>query len=171
MHHPLVLLIHSLNPFLSYRIQWDLLRAEHWLYPLKLCPTNLGMSNLDKSRVATMLFFRFSHLPILVVFVLRRKEDKMFIQFVASQLLDASLNLQFISDIFPSTRGSTVCQVTFSIFHSTFSLWRWFRRHSLWLSLKHQLIELKPLISANLGHILGYPNLGVYSISRFSYLT
>lgn len=72
---------------LSYRVQWDLLRAEHGLYPLKLCLTNLGVSDLDKSRVATMLIFRFSQLPILVVFLLRRKEDENFIKFLPHSYL------------------------------------------------------------------------------------
>lgn len=40
---------------LSYRIQWDLLRARHWLCPLKRCLTNLDVSDLDKSRVSIVL--------------------------------------------------------------------------------------------------------------------
>lgn len=83
------------------------------------CLTNLDMSNLHKSRVATMLVFRFSHLPVLVS-VPPEKEGRMPILCVVSQsqwviIVGAPLHLHCVPDSFPSSLGSTVCLGTFSI--------------------------------------------------------
>lgn len=117
---------HPLNPslltFLLILLEGPVGSSKGWAstVSIKVTSNNLGVSNLHKSKVVTMSDFWFSHLPMLVLFLLKRKERVMSIKFIKllpynySGSHDIPLHLQLVPDIFPSMLGSTVYQGTFS---------------------------------------------------------
>lgn len=114
----------------SSRVQRDPLKTGHWPYPLKLCLICLAVDNLDKCRLAAMLVLRHSHLPVMILLILRRKgESHQMCCPGNSGPLGVPCHLQFVPDNFLS-----VLSLRYAKEHSPWgpfsSLWKRFQRCS-----------------------------------------